>query len=106
MEWLGHLFEKYPEMAVYLAIGLGYLIGGLKFRGAGLGAVTGSLLAGILVGNFFHVPVSDAQTMTAGLAAVQEKADSTVAVLGYSGTVAFGHILLTTCGTLIIALLS
>ncbi|HEV8490988.1 MAG TPA: hypothetical protein VGR76_01905 [Candidatus Angelobacter sp.] len=43
MEWLGHLFEKYPEMAV---------------------------------------------------------------VLGYSGTVAFGHILLTTCGTLIIVLLS
>lgn len=59
MEWLGHLFEKYPEMAVYLAIGLGYLIGGLKFRGAGIGAVTGSLLGGILVGNFFHVPVSD-----------------------------------------------
>jgi hypothetical protein len=38
MEWLGHLFEKYPEMAVYLAIGLGYLIGALKFRNAaGLG---------------------------------------------------------------------
>jgi putative transport protein len=50
--------------------------------------------------------LAGAQTMTAGLAAVQEKAESTVAVLGYSGTVAFGHILLTTCGTLIIALLS
>jgi putative transport protein len=59
MEWLGHVFEKYPEMAVYLAIGVGYLIGALKFRGAGLGAVTGSLLAGVLIGNFFHVPVSE-----------------------------------------------
>jgi putative transport protein len=59
MEWLGKLFTKYPEMAVYLAIGIGYLIGRLKFRGVGLGAVTGSLLGGILIGNFFHVPVSD-----------------------------------------------
>src|SRR6185437_4737702 len=59
MEWLGHLFVKYPEMPVYLAIGIGYLIGALKFRGAGLGAVTGSLLGGILVGDFFHVPVSE-----------------------------------------------
>jgi putative transport protein len=50
--------------------------------------------------------LAGAQTMTPGLAAVQEKSESPVAVLGYSGTVAFGHILLTTCGTLIIALLS
>lgn len=59
MEWLGKLFEKYPEMAVYLAVGIGYLIGRLKFRGVGLGVVTGSLLGGIFLGNFFHVPVSD-----------------------------------------------
>ena len=26
MAWLGNLFQKYPEMAVYLAIGIGYLI--------------------------------------------------------------------------------
>jgi putative transport protein len=59
MEWLAKLFAKYPEMAVYLAVGIGYLIGRLKFRGVGLGVVTGSLLGGILIGNFFHVPVSD-----------------------------------------------
>jgi putative transport protein len=46
-------------MGVYLAVGLGYLVGKLKFRGVGLGAVTGSLLGGILIGNFFHVSVSD-----------------------------------------------
>lgn len=59
MGWLGSVFTKYPEMAVYLAIGIGYVIGRLKFRGVGLGVVTGSLLGGILIGNFFHVPVSD-----------------------------------------------
>lgn len=59
MEWLAKLFEKYPEMAVYLAIGIGYLIGRIKFRGVGLGVVTASLLGGIFIGNFFHVPVSD-----------------------------------------------
>jgi len=34
------------------------LVRRLKFRGVGLGVVTGSLLGGILIGNFFHVPVS------------------------------------------------
>jgi len=59
MEWLAQLFEKYPEMGVYLAVGIGYIVGRLKFRGFGLGVVTSSLLAGILIGNFFHVTISD-----------------------------------------------
>ncbi len=59
MDWLAKLFAKYPEMGVYLAIGIGYLIGRLKFHGVGLGVVTGSLLGGILIGNFFHTSVSD-----------------------------------------------
>jgi putative transport protein len=46
-------------MGVYLAVGIGYVIGRFKFRGVGLGVVTGSLLGGILIGNFFHVSVSD-----------------------------------------------
>lgn len=59
MEWLEKLFTRYPEMAVFLAVGIGCLVGRLKFRGVGLGVVTGSLLGGILVGNSFHVTVSD-----------------------------------------------
>jgi len=50
--------------------------------------------------------LAGAQTMIAGVAAVQEKSDSPVATLGYSYTVAFGHILLTTWGTIIVALMS
>jgi putative transport protein len=40
--------------------------------------------------------LAGAQTMTAALAAVQEKSGSPIAVLGYTGAVPFGHILLTT----------
>lgn len=59
MEWLAKIFTRNPEMGVYLAVGIGYLIGRFKFRGVGLGVVTGSLLGGIVIGNFFSVPVSD-----------------------------------------------
>jgi putative transport protein len=59
LEWLANLFTKYPEMGVYLAIGIGYVVGRFKFHGVGLGVVTGSLLGGIFIGNFFHVAVSE-----------------------------------------------
>ena len=58
MDWLQQIFTKYPEMAVYLALGAGYWIGNRKIRGFSLGGATGSLLAGILIGAFFKVPVS------------------------------------------------
>jgi putative transport protein len=50
--------------------------------------------------------IAGAQTMIAGVAAVQEKSESSVATLGYSYTVAFGHILLTTWGTIIVSLMT
>jgi putative transport protein len=50
--------------------------------------------------------LAGAQTMIAGVAAIQEKSESSVATLGYSYTVAFGHILLTTWGTIIVSLMT
>lgn len=50
--------------------------------------------------------IAGAQTMIAGVAAVQEKSDSTVATLGYSYTAASGHILPTTWGTVIVFLMT
>ena len=60
MAWLQQLFQKSPELAVYLALGVGYWVGGLKFRGFSLGGSTGSLLAGLLIGGLLDVPVSSA----------------------------------------------
>jgi putative transport protein len=59
MDWLTPVLIKSPELAVFLAIGVGYWIGKFKFKGVGLGPVTGSLIAGLIIGYFFHVPVSD-----------------------------------------------
>jgi len=50
--------------------------------------------------------IAGAQTMIAGVAAVQEKSDSPVATLGYSYTAAIGHIFLTTWGSIIVFLMT
>ncbi len=58
MNWLAELLAKYPELAVYLALAIGFWVGNLKIRGFSLGGTTGSLLAGIAIGLLFEVPVS------------------------------------------------
>ncbi len=50
MQWLIGSFQQYPELAIFLTLALGYWIGSLKFGKFNLGAVTGVLLAGVLVG--------------------------------------------------------
>lgn len=48
--WIEHTFRTYPELAIFLSLGLGYLIGDFKYKGFSLGSVTGTLLAGVLIG--------------------------------------------------------
>ena len=56
--WLTTTFGKYPELAIFLVVGVGYWIGGFKYRGFGLGPVTGSLIVGALLGYFVKIEVS------------------------------------------------
>lgn len=58
MHWLTEMLHKYPELAVFAALGIGYWIGNFRIAGFSFGGVTGSLLAGIFVGWLFEVPVS------------------------------------------------
>jgi len=50
MHWLVDTLRHYPELAVFLTLGMGYFIGNLKIGSFSLGAVTGTLLMGVLVG--------------------------------------------------------
>jgi putative transport protein len=58
MAWVAQNLHKYPELAVFLVVGLGYWMGGLKVKGFGLGPVTGSLIAGLVAGYLVDIPVS------------------------------------------------
>ena len=58
LTWLEQFLIRYPELALFLVIAAGYWIGSFKIGAFCLGPVTGSLFAGLLVGDFAHVPVS------------------------------------------------
>lgn len=50
MEWIFTTLKTYPEIAIFLTLALGYYFGKFTFKGIGLGAVTATLLAGVLIG--------------------------------------------------------
>jgi putative transport protein len=50
MAWLQGILQAHPEIAFFVVLGLGYLLGKLSLGSFKLGAVTGTLLAGVLVG--------------------------------------------------------
>lgn len=50
MTWFVSTLKAYPEIAIFLALGIGYWIGGKSFKGFSLGAVTSTLLVAIVLG--------------------------------------------------------
>ena len=47
MSWFTETLRHYPEIAIFLSLGIGYWVGGKSYRGFSLGAVTATLLAAI-----------------------------------------------------------
>jgi putative transport protein len=50
MTWLVETLRRYPEIAIFLTLAIGFAIGGIKLRKFSLGNVTGVLLTGVLIG--------------------------------------------------------
>lgn len=50
INWLCNTLREYPEISIFLALALGFWVGGLKIGKFSLGNVTGVLLAGVLIG--------------------------------------------------------
>ena len=52
MDWLHEIFKRSPEIALFLSLALGYLVGKIQFGKFQLGGVAGSLLVAVLVSQF------------------------------------------------------
>src|SRR3954465_11857535 len=50
MTWFFTTLKTYPEIAIFLALAFGYFFGKFTFKGIGLGAVTATLIAGVVIG--------------------------------------------------------
>jgi putative transport protein len=49
-DWFFATLKQYPEIAIFLTLAIGYYFGKFTFKGIGLGSVTATLLAGVLIG--------------------------------------------------------
>src|SRR6201993_5215355 len=50
IDWFVQTLRNYPEIAVFLSLGLGYYFGSFTYKGLGLGAVTATLIAAVIIG--------------------------------------------------------
>src|SRR3954469_648951 len=50
IDWLFSTLKQYPEIAIFLTLAIGYYFGKFTFKGIGLGSVTATLLAGVIIG--------------------------------------------------------
>src|SRR3954465_5335911 len=62
--WFATTLRQYPEIAIFLTLALGYYFGKFTFRGLGLGSVTATLLAGVLIG---QIGITIAQPLKAAM---------------------------------------
>src|SRR4029453_8000033 len=50
IDWFFATLKQYPEIAIFLALALGYYFGKFTYKGIGLGSVTATLIAAVVIG--------------------------------------------------------
>ena len=49
-EWFANTLRQYPEIAIFISLAFGYYFGSFTYKGLGLGAVTATLIAAVIIG--------------------------------------------------------
>ena len=50
IDWFVQTLRSYPEIAIFLSLAAGYYFGSFTYKGLGLGAVTATLIAAVIIG--------------------------------------------------------
>src|ERR1700761_8303285 len=50
VNWFFQTLRSYPEIAIFISLALGYYFGSFTYKGLGLGAVTATLIAAVIIG--------------------------------------------------------
>src|SRR5262245_52014271 len=50
VDWLANALRQHPELALFLTLAIGYALGRIRFGSVQLGAVSGVLITGVLIG--------------------------------------------------------
>src|SRR5215213_49488 len=48
--WFADTLRQYPEIAIFISLAFGYYFGSFTYKGLGLGAVTATLIAAVVIG--------------------------------------------------------
>src|SRR3954464_10424857 len=48
--WFADTLRQYPEIAIFISLAFGYYFGSFSYKGLGLGAVTATLIAAVIIG--------------------------------------------------------
>ena len=65
--WFADTLRQYPEIAIFISLALGYFFGSFTYKGLGLGAVTATLIAAVIIGQL-GITVTGPLKPSAGLA--------------------------------------
>lgn len=58
LDFIANILRENPVIPIFLTVGLGFWLGGLKFKSFSLGPVTATLIVGVVIGQL-DIPVSD-----------------------------------------------
>src|SRR5262245_656148 len=56
-DWFAQTLRTYPEIAIFLSLAFGYYFGSFTYKGLGLGAVTATLIAAVIIGQL-NIPIT------------------------------------------------